>query len=213
METRNRPKSLDDFVFANDELERAIRAYCSGDVTRSLILFGKYGTGKSLLAELIPKEIEGFSPDVNYVRPYDYPNKRDLLKKMSRDKQFDKLYSINGQRFNYWILEEMCFDAATSRSYRVILDEYKGLDISIITTNEIDKIDSGIRSRCEVIEVPAVAPARFLQRAKSILASEGFDIADNTLMKLLDITYRISGDNRSYYKKLDELLHRARQTV
>ncbi len=52
-EIKYRPKTIGEFVFATQELQEIVNAYCTGTVTRPLILSGKNGTGKSLLAELL----------------------------------------------------------------------------------------------------------------------------------------------------------------
>ena len=57
-EAKYSPKNLEDFVFPSHDVKRTVTAYASGEVTRPLILSGRNGTGKSLLARLIPKAIE-----------------------------------------------------------------------------------------------------------------------------------------------------------
>ena len=207
LEEKYRPQSLDDYVFPNTNVEQIVRAYGRGKMTRPLILCGTHGTGKSLLAELIPKQIEGFAPVVEHVKAVDFRNKKEVLAKFTHNKQFDKLFTHNGQRYNYNILEEIDFDSNVNKAMRVALEEHRGVDITIITTNEIGSIDAGIQSRCEVLEVPPVEPALFLQRAKDIIAGEGFDIDEDALLEALEAAFELRPENRSYYKKLDMLMH------
>jgi DNA polymerase III gamma/tau subunit len=74
-----------------------------------------------------------------------------------------------------------------------------------MTTNEITKVDKGVRSRCEVLEVPAVSPELFLTHAKKIFEAEGVSIDEGALYEALEAVYDEKPDNREYYKKLDEL--------
>jgi hypothetical protein len=90
-------------------------------------------------------------------------------------------------------------------AFRVALDKFQGTDLTIITTNEVARIDKGIRSRCEVLEVPACKPDIFFPHAKKIMAGEGAHIDDDALLKALEASYEQTADNRSYYKQLDQL--------
>lgn len=206
LESKYRPKWLDEYVFPNASVEEMVRAYGKGDITRPLILWGSHGTGKSLLAELIPKQIEGFMPIIAHVKGVEFKSKKEVLAKFTHNKSFDALFVCNGQKFNYNVLEEFDFDNNASKAMRVALEEHRGVDITIITTNEIWSIDVGVQSRCEILEVPAVEPQLFLQRAKEIIASEGFDIDESALLNALDAAYQLRAENRSYYKKLEQLL-------
>lgn len=201
-EAKYRPCSLDDFVFPNEEVQEIVLAYGSGEITRPLILSGSNGSGKSLLTELIPKTIEGFEPIVNRVRSSDLNSSNEIYNKFTRDKQFDKLFTINNQRYNYNVIEEVNVDGKGRDAFKVVLDDFRGLDMTIMTTNELLKIDVGVRSRCEVVHVPPCEPHVFFPRAKSIIEAEGYDLDDDALMDALEAVYDIKADNRKFYKKL-----------
>lgn len=208
-ENKYRPRSLDEFVFPNKHVEEVSKAYGSGEITRPLILSGTNGTGKSLLSELIPKQIEGFEPQINRVRSCDLNSSKEIYSQFTRSKQFDKLFTTNNQRFSYNIIEEVNFDAKARDAFRVVLDEYRGVDMTIMTTNEIGKIDNGVRSRCETLHVPPCEPQVFFPRAKAIIEAEGYSIDDDALMAALDAVYEAKPDNRRYYQTIDEILRRA----
>jgi hypothetical protein len=90
-----------------------------------------------------------------------------------------------------------------------VLDDYRGIDITIMTTNELEKIDIGIRSRCEILHVPPCEPDVFFQYAKAIIQAEGYDIDDAALTVALDAVYEQRPDNRRYYQTLDAILRNA----
>ena len=53
-EMKYRPRNLEEYVFPNNEVREMALAYGSGEITRPLILSGTNGSGKTLLAGLIP---------------------------------------------------------------------------------------------------------------------------------------------------------------
>ena len=139
-ERKYRPTSLNEFVFPNAQVEEIVQAYGTGDITRPLILSGQNGTGKSLLSDLIPTAIEGFKPQVNRVRSCDLNSSNEIYSQFTRNKQFDNLYTSNNQRYNYNVIEEVNFDNKARDAFRVVLDEYRGIDLTIITTNELEHL-------------------------------------------------------------------------
>jgi replication-associated recombination protein RarA len=201
-----RPKGIDEFVFATDKLERQIRRYTDGKTTMPLVLHGTYGTGKSLLAELIPRAIDGDEVSVNKINAEDLNNKKEVRAKFSRSANFDRLFSVGGQTMGYTVVEEVNFDPTAKGALRTCLDDMASRELFIFTTNEVEKLDRGLLSRAEVVEVLPVTPDRFFDRAKHIVSSEGVEIADAVLRDLLEAVYDADYDNRSYYRAMDEVI-------
>ena len=171
-----------------------------------LVLHGTYGTGKSLLAELIPRAIDGADVSVNKINAEDLNNKKEVRVKFSRSANFDRLFSEGGQTMGYTVVEEVNFDPTAKGALRTCLDDMSGRELFIFTTNEVEKLDRGLLSRSEVVEVLPAPPDRFFDRAKHIVSSEGVAIADTVLRDLLDAVYDADYDNRSYYRALDEVI-------
>jgi len=205
-EAKYSPKSISDIIFPNDYVRKVVTAYASGDVTRPLILCGRNGTGKSLLARLIPQAIEKMDRVVvTMIKAYELNSYHEVDRLLTKNKQFDILFTTNDQRYIYYIIDEMNGLIKGRNAFRVALDKFQGTDLTIITTNEVARIDKGIRSRCEILEVPACKPDIFLTHAKKIMAGEGAQIDDGALLKALEASYEQTADNRSYYKQLDRL--------
>ena len=205
-ERKYSPAFIGDLIFPNAQVKSVITAYASGEVRRPLILCGRNGTGKSLIAKLLPKAIEGMEEvQVTHVKAHKLNSDSEVDELFSRNKMFDSLFTVNGQRFTYNVIEEMNSCIKGRNAFRIALDKYMGTDLTIITTNEIAQIDKGIRSRCEVLEVPACTPIIFFPHAKSIMENEGIEIEDSALLAALEASYEIAPDNRGYYKVLDSL--------
>lgn len=201
-----RPKTIEDFVFADDNLERKINRYVLGLNCRPLVLYGKYGTGKSTLADLIPKAIDGPKVKVTKIRAEDLNSNLEVRRIFMRTKMFDKFFEPEGQSRHYTIVEEVNFDPKAKGALRDSLDEIEGRDLVIFTTNEIAKLDEGLLSRAEVIEVPPAPPDRFIGTAKKILVAENIALDDEAILEVLESVYELHQDNRAYYKALDEII-------
>lgn len=201
-----RPKTIDEFVFATPKLETQIKRYTQGKSMLPLVLHGQYGTGKSLLADLIPKALDGADVSVNYINAEELNNANDVRKKFFRTVQFDRLFSANGQKNNYTVVEEVNFDPKAKGALRVCLDTMAERELFIFTTNEVEKIDKGLLSRAEVVEVLPAPPDCFFPRAQHILRSEGVDLDDSVLRDVLETVYENDYDNRAYYRALDEII-------
>jgi DNA polymerase III delta prime subunit len=203
--TKYRPKSINEFIFWNAELEKIVRGYASGSITRPLILYGPYGTGKSLLAELIPKAIDGENVKVNQVSFNDLNSPKEVIQHFERPKTFDLLFCDNKHR-NYHVIDELGFKERASGALRIMLEKYEETDLVIMTTNRLDRVDDGIRSRCHCVVVMPLAPEQFLDRAVEILVNEGLPIERNKVLELLRRKHQEAADNREFYKLLDKML-------
>ncbi len=201
-----RAKNISEFVFANEEVQRQVIRYSKGKTLRPLVLYGPNGTGKSTLADLIPKALDGDQVKVTKIKAEDLNSNFEVRNLFTRSKQFDKMFKPEGQNRNYTVVEEVNFDPKAKGAMRESLDEMEGRDLIIFTTNEIDKLDAGLLSRAEVVEIPPVTPETFLNKAQEILKSESVDLDDKSVLEVLESVYQIKPDNRNYYKALDEII-------
>ena len=203
------PQSLDDFVFPNDETRELATAYASGHLKRPLILHGVSGGGKSLLQKLIPNAIEGRQANVCKVKCADLQTAGDIHDLYGRNKHFNRTFTVDGQRFNYIIIEE--FSLTNNRlidAMKIELDQTLRTDLTIISTNRFSEIDDAIVSRSEELEIHPCEPHVFFPHAKKMFELEGVEIDDAHLLRCLQVTHLKQADNRKYYSAIDAMFRK-----
>jgi DNA polymerase III delta prime subunit len=207
-----KPSSLNEYVFPSDAVQDEIMHYVNGGCMEPLILHGTYGSGKTLLSELIPKAIDGDDVQVNNVRAETLNNSAETRKALRRDVIFDNLFSTNDQQRSYTVVQELNNEVKACNAVRQCMDDLAGREQFIFTTNKLHNVDPGIRSRCREIEIVTAPPERFLPRAKLILEAEGVHIPESKLLPVLQAVYANENDNRAYYRALDTLIYKGRQS-
>lgn len=206
IESKYSPKTLSDFVFPNDEVEKIIMSYATGKRQQPLLLHGISGTGKSKLATLLPNAIEKKEANIHEINAAAINTKEGLAELIAV-----KENSANGlfnDVMNYCVIEEYEMKLTTISSLKVLLDKRIYNDLTIFTSNHIDKVDSAIKSRCKVVRVPPVPPAKFMSLASKILKEENVILKDEILLKMLEENYEQHADNRKYYEVLSELIYK-----
>ena len=203
------PKILSEYVFADKTAKQQVDSYVNGKQTKPIILYGSYGTGKSLLASLIPKAIDGNNANVSRHTVGDLDRKQDIKDMYLLNNQYYRFFKPANQKFKYIIIEELNKKSLAYSEFRLALDDTDGTYLTIITTNELEKIDDAVKSRATMIHIEAASPSVFLPRAKQIISSENCKISGS---KLLNALTAVSGGykgNRAYYEVIDEILRAA----
>jgi len=201
------PQSIHEIVYPNNEVKEMVFAYASGALEAPLLLHGTSGTGKSLIQRLLPNAIEKKEAHFQKIKCSDLKNASDIHDLYGRNKQFNKNFTVDDQRYNYIIIEEFLMTkAAMSDAMKIELDDTLGTDLTILSTNRLDEVDVGIKSRCEVLHVPPCTPQIFLPYAMKILDSVSVDYDQNLLLAGLNTVYKLSQDNRKYYRWLDRVV-------
>ncbi|PVE08353.1 ATP-binding protein [Limnohabitans sp. Rim28] len=197
---------MSDFIFPNAEAKDTVDAYVLGGEERPLIFHGTNGTGKSLLQRLIPNAIEQRVASLQVVKCADLKSADDIHDLYGRNKYFNRTFTIDGQRFNYIIIEEFFMtNKKMIDALKIELDQTLGTDLTILSTNRFEKIDYGIVSRSIDLELIPCEPNTFFPHAKKMFISEGIVYDDQKLLKTLEVTYTLRRDNRKYYQAIDSL--------
>jgi replication-associated recombination protein RarA len=176
---QHEPISFSDLVFADTDIEKRLGQYACGLRTKSIILHGAYGTGKSTLAKLLVAARDpintGFWPTINCgVESVDFRQ---------------RLSGTWG--FSEWLdVEPMCVleetDLLSKRNQfelRGFMDLHGGM--FVLTTNHLHNIDKSLQSRCDVIEILSPPLNRYLPAARRILQQHQVPMDDIRLARLL----------------------------
>lgn len=175
------PRSLDDFVISrHDEQMPLLEAYVEGSIpfpsssTNTIILHGQYGSGKTQLAKLIPELIESSraTEDSMIDGKVQYETK---LIACGGETSADKQETINFIRermrsgfmpqsgsFRYFIFDEVDEWLSSQSDLKSLISNADGRSVFILTTNFLNKLDSGLISRAIRFEMNKVEPNRYL---------------------------------------------------
>jgi len=182
-----RPKTLDDII-----LLPRVRNHFNEGVSQNYIFYGHYGTGKTSLARIL---IGKYSKD----KPYLELNSSlftsiDVLRNQIEDfcKFSPMMDSVDD--IKYIFLDE--FERVSAQfqdAFKAFIEKYNKNVRFIITTNHINKISDGIKSRipqinfdCQNIDEEKYLKQAIYKRISSIiLPDENFDISKENLASII----------------------------
>lgn len=202
---RHAPLTFADLVFVNPLVQQALADYAQRQKHRCLILHGPYGCAKSTTAEVIIRDRQKLiGAELLQISRYVGIGLSRGLSEI--DNAFNYALTLGGEREPYVIIDEgeqmRVADQQILRHNISTLSYYR----VIITTNDLAKIDGGVRSRCEVLPLLAPQAADWLPVAQRILAVEGVTISQHQLTAMLQPVV----DFRDLLRLLEDLVIRIR---
>ena len=201
-EIKYAPTNLNEVIYPNVAVQRRIHGYATGQLEGHMILHGSNGTGKTTLAGLLVKAIGGEDAMLETNEQEDLLDKRDLRDYL---RQAASLARLTTSRKYFILLNE--FDSVKKRlsQFWNALDACGGGVMVIITTNKPMAIDASIRSRCDLVGMPAISASAALARVQFILQAEGLQLDSAQVLEYLR-SREHWGDLRKYFGLADELL-------
>lgn len=202
----HRPVQVIDLVFPDGRTESLVNMLLTRNHPGNILFVGPYGTGKSVVAEVIANTFL----DGTFV----FNGKATAGTMLTTIPQVNSLGNfisfppMDGAPFRVLIINEL---DALSNGLQValheVLDRMGNLGVVIGTANHPEDISGGLMSRFRPIHWAEAVPNRWLPRARQILEAEGVRINDAELLIVLE---RAHGDVRVIMRNLEDLVDMAR---
>jgi hypothetical protein len=123
---------------------------------------------------------------------------------------FYQVFTINDQKRNYIISNEINFTPKAAIAFRDVVDGMVSHTQFIFTTNYIGQVDLALRDRSNCLAVPAVTAKDWLPRSQWILEQEGIALSDDQLLKVLSTQLQVSSSNRKLLECLEDFVRTVR---
>jgi DNA polymerase III delta prime subunit len=182
------PQTIDDCVFGNPRSKVTLEDLVSGAVPFpafgkcGILLYGTWGTGKSALARVIPEAMEqvrgGSEPLVRWVA-CNGPNTGTSI--VATIVKQTEVISGNHSGLHYVVLDEVDNLTQLAQQHLKSAMAYNNT-VFVLTTNNIDSVDEGVRNRCHLIEMNAARPADWLPKVRRVIAACGVPVPDDALL-------------------------------
>jgi hypothetical protein len=183
---RNAPVTFEELVFANEDDGNDLSAFAHRHRFDHMLLYGPNGSAKSATAAVIVAVRQQLiaAPNVMLER-YGARDLNGNLEPVLNSVGLLLSPAFGGDDEPYVIIEEV--DQMTTNSQydlRMLMDTLKCGKL-IMTTNNFEGVDRGIRDRSEKFELLHPTPQQWLPRARQILANEGVVVSDPKLLGVL----------------------------
>jgi DNA polymerase III delta prime subunit len=188
---------------SNTKTIRILRAVAQGR-PRNLLLRGKYGHGKTALAELLPRW--SYASQGNSLLQPNFLDCSAGLNLALLNKEQTTWAQFFGVKEEWFILDEI--DKVTTKKHKNavlgVLRPYDPPRYFILTANDLKQVHRGVLSRCDVLEIVAPTPADYLPYAQSRLKAEGVILTDAHILGFLQSV--MNGDMRHVERNLDDVV-------
>ncbi len=206
------PKSLNDIAFnyAKDRSKLGDlvtgRSGFPGGGRNGILLVGDTGSGKSTLAKLLPNWIEQARGGVEAIPSYHQigAEKDNGVQLISLVRNIASLVPLQ-QQFNYIVLDEVdLLSWQAMADLKSCMNVAFGSSVFILTTNNIEKVDTAVVDRCHVFYLDHAPNAAWLPLYKRILSDHGItNVTEKTMLDNIDMC---NGSARNVIESAKQLI-------
>ncbi|MBO6898132.1 MAG: AAA family ATPase [Shimia sp.] len=171
------PKTTADMVFADSVSETLVRALLNQTLPfpiagkSAVLLYGTFGSGKTTYADIFCRDFEeqrGGSRDDTVIDFVSCDSTENITQILKRCESIRETISFNTSGLHYFVFDEV--DNLTNEAQRKLKAflNYSNI-VCVLTTNYVDKVDDGVKSRCHMVNFNATDTANYLHRVKQII--------------------------------------------
>jgi len=212
LERKYTPGVVAKYEWHNAEVETKAAPYLGHLTTRPALFYGPPGGGKSRLARLLPHMIcTDLDPSMNMRQLH---SSSATVAKVEGLLDFCKKTAWNSLNMHVITIDEVDdVPVSVMNALKGFLDEVREMSdptLVVMTTNNISKISSAVRDRCDCIHVGLPRAEQLFPFAQSILRDEGEAVDDDLLRAILQHNAEEGLSYREFFKRLTRLIARKR---